>query len=110
MPQPLYRFLLAALALGFAAAFCVIVVPPLWASRDVFGALAAGFVNPYASGYSLDTICCWGVLAVWVVHEARSLGVRHGWIALLLGLAPGVATGFATYLLLRAGQVRERRD
>ena len=62
MPQPLYRFCLLALGLGFAIAFCVIVVPPLWASRDVFGALAAGFVNPYASGYSLDTICCWCVL------------------------------------------------
>lgn len=109
MPQPLYRFCLLALGLGFATAFCVIVVPPLWASRDIFGALAAGFVNPYASGYSLDTICCWCVLAVWVVHEARALRVRHGWVALLLGLAPGVATGFAAYLLLRAGQVRESR-
>jgi hypothetical protein len=70
----------------------------------VFGALAAGFVNPYAAGYAMDTICCWCVLTVWVIHEARAKGIRHGWIAVMLGLAPGVATGFAVYLLLRLSQ------
>lgn len=105
---PLYRYSLLAIGLGFAAAFCAIVVPPLLRSLDVWGAFAAGFVNPYASGYALDTICCWGVLAVWVLHDARVLGVRHGWLCLLLGLAPGVATGFAVYLLMRSAQVREQ--
>ncbi|MDD3763043.1 MAG: DUF2834 domain-containing protein [Nevskiales bacterium] len=101
----MFQTVLVVLALGFAAAFSIIVVPPLLASGDLFGALAAGFVNPYASGYSLDTIMCWCVLAAWVVHEARSAGVRHGWVALLLGLVPGVATGFAVYLLLRMRQL-----
>ncbi|WP_369010820.1 DUF2834 domain-containing protein [Klebsiella pneumoniae] len=31
-------------------------------------------------------------------------GIRHGWVALLLGVVPGVATGFAVYLLIRLNQ------
>lgn len=103
--KPIYRFAYMALAAAFALAFAVIVAPPLLASGDIPGAFAAGFVNPYASGYSLDVILCWCVLAVWVVQESRELGIRHGWIALLLGVAPGVATGFAVYLLLRERQL-----
>ena len=103
----MYRYLYIALGLGFAAAFGVLVVPPLVASGDVFGAFAAGFVNPYSSGYSLDVFFCWAILAVWVVQEAKTRNVKHGWVALLLGVAPGVATGFAVYLLLRERQLSQ---
>ncbi len=101
----MYQFMYAALAVGFSLVFGILVVPPLLASGDIVGAFAAGFVNPYASGYALDAIFCWFVLAVWVVQEARTQGVRHGWVALLLGVAPGVATGFGVYLLMRARQL-----
>jgi len=90
----------------FTLFFAVIVIPPLIDSGDVIGALAAGFVNPYASGYSFDVIMCWFVLAVWVWYEASSGNVKRGWICLLLGLFPGVAVGLAAYLLLRHQQVR----
>lgn len=103
-----FKILLVALGAGFALAFCVMVVPPLLESGDVMGAFAAGFVNPYSSGYALDAIMCWCVLAVWVIYERKALSLRHGWIALLLGIAPGVATGFAFYLLLRTQQLREK--
>lgn len=96
--------LVAALGLGFAAAFCAIVVPALIAQPDVVAAALAGFVNPFAAGYALDTIFCWLVLAAWVGHEARTRQVRHGWIALVLGVVPGVATGLAAYLLIRSRQ------
>jgi hypothetical protein len=99
-----FRILLWLLAVGFAAAFCVIVGPPLLAQPDVVGAFAAGFVNPYASGYALDAIMSWCVLALWVAYEAKTAGIRHGWVALLLGVVPGVATGFAVYLLMRLRQ------
>ena len=46
----------------------------------------------------------WSVLAIWVLYEARMKGIRHGWIALALGVVPGVATGFGVYLLLRLNQ------
>lgn len=105
----MYQILLIALGVGFAALFGALVMPPLLESGDVFGAFAAGFVNPFAAGYAADAIFCWAVLAVWVVYEARTLGVRHGWVALLLGIAPGVATGFAAYLLMRLRQVSVER-
>ena len=104
MDIKVFRTALCIWAAGFALAFIIIVMPPLLANPDVIGAFAAGFVNPYASGYALDTIMCWCVLATWVVYEARAKGMRHGWVALLLGVVPGVATGFAVYLLLRLRQ------
>lgn len=99
-----FRVFLLLLAVGFAAAFVVVVVPPLVESRDIVGAFAAGFVNPFSSGYALDVIMCWLVLAVWVIYEAKAYGIKYGWVALLLGIVPGVATGFAIYLLLRMNQ------
>jgi len=83
------------------------VVPSLVANLDVVGAFAAGFVNPYASGYSTDVIVCWGILAAWVAYEARAYSVKHGWICLVLGVVPGVAVGLALYLLVRSKQVSE---
>ena len=109
MSRKLFAILLVLLGAGFALAFCLIVIPPLLANPDIVGAFAAGFVNPYSSGYSLDVITCWCVLAAWVAYEARNDGIRHGWIALLLGIVPGVATGFAVYLLLRLRQQAVRR-
>lgn len=91
---------------GFAVAFAVLVVPAVLETGDVPGAFAAGFVNPFASGYALDAICCALLLALWVLHERRHHGVRHGWIAVLLSVAPGVATAFAFYLVLRSRQGR----
>ena len=103
MSESVFKSLLWLLALGFAAAFAYLCIPPLIENPDIWGALMAGFVNPYSSGYSTDVIMCWWVLAVWILYE-RGQGVRHGWVALLLGLVPGVATGFAAYLLIRLKQ------
>lgn len=109
MSDSAYRVLLIVLGLGFAAAFAAICVPPLIENPDVIGALGQGFVNPYASGYSLDVLTCYAVLAVWIIWERQSAGVRHGWIALIVGAVPGVATGFALYLLLRLAQLPRGR-
>jgi drug/metabolite transporter (DMT)-like permease len=100
----LFQALLVAIAAAFAMAFGAVVLPPLIQSRDIVGAFTAGFVNPYASGYAMDTISCWCVLTTWVIHEKRRKGIKHGWLALLLGVVPGVATGLAVYLLLRLKQ------
>jgi hypothetical protein len=99
-----FQWMVGAVGVAFALAFIGIVVPALMRNPDVFGAFAAGFVNPFASGYALDAISCWLILAMWVVYEARTQGIRHGWMAIVLGIAPGVATGFAFYLILRARQ------
>jgi hypothetical protein len=102
----LFRAALILLGGGFALFFVLYVAPPLFPDMDVAGAFAAGFVNPFAAGYSTDTIMCWFVLASWIVYEKAKHGVKHGWIPLLLGLVPGVATGFALYLLIRMRQGR----
>ncbi len=106
MSRRAFQIIVGALGLLFALFFAVVVLPPLGADPDVLGAFAAGFVNPYAAGYATDAIMCWCVLATWVVYEAKTQGIRHGWIAVVLGLVPGVATGFAFYLLLRLRHAR----
>ena len=106
MSTSLFRGLVILIGSLFTLAFVVVVVPPLVRHPDVIGALAAGFVNPFASGYSLDTLSCWCLLAVWVVFEAREHGVRFGWVALVVGLVPGVAAGLSVYLLIRLKQQR----
>ncbi|MEL7476817.1 MAG: DUF2834 domain-containing protein [Cyanobacteria bacterium J06555_12] len=104
----MFKALLLFAALFFATYFAVVVVPPLIADPDILGAFAAGFVNPYSSGYSTDVLVCWGILATWIVYEATTYSVKYGWACLLLGIVPGVAVGFALYLLVRAKQIQER--
>jgi hypothetical protein len=107
MSTAAFRLLLVALAAALAVAVVVLVVPPFLRDPDPLAVVAAAFVNPYAAAFSLDAVLCWLVLAVWVAYEAKVRGVRRGWVALVLGLVPGVAAGFAAYLLLRLRQERE---
>ena len=101
------RVAVIAVGLAFTALFSGLVVPPLIDDPDILGAFGAGFVNPYASGYSADVIACWVILAIWIVFEARSRSVKHGWLCLVVGVVPGVAVGFAAYLVLRSNQIAE---
>lgn len=101
MNKKIFNQIIIILGFTFAVVFSVIVIPPFFNNPDVFGAFAAGFVNPYSTGYSLDTIFCWIILAVSVIHEQETKKIKYGWIALVLGVVPGVATGIAFYLWLR---------
>lgn len=92
------------LGAGFAVFFFVYVLPPAWQSGDLVGVFAAGFVNPFAAGYSTDVIVCALILWLWVFYEAALFGVRHGWIVIPLSLFPGVAVALAVYLVLRSRQ------
>lgn len=103
MSKKLFKISVITMGLLFTLIFSIVVVPPLIENPDVIGALAAGFVNPYASGYSTDVFCCWFILFIWVVYELPR--VKYGWICLILGLVPGVALGFALYLYLRTQQL-----
>lgn len=105
MSEQAFKLVVSAIGIGFALFFVVTVVPPLVENPDVIGAAMAGFVNPYAAGYATDTILCWFVLAVWVIYEASNRDVKHGWLCLLIGVVPGVASGFALYLVLRSTQI-----
>jgi hypothetical protein len=105
MNPRLFHTSVLTVALAFTGLFGVVVIPPLIEHPDVLGAFAAGFVNPYASGYSSDVIACWLILAIWVVFEARTQSVKHGWTCLALGIVPGVAVGLAAYLVIRSKQL-----
>lgn len=105
MSKFVFESVVAALGVAFAAMFVIIVVPPLVQSGDVFGAFAAGFVNPFSTGYSLDVILCAMILFAWIIYERSAVGIKHGWIAIPLSFVPGVATGFAFYLVLRSRQL-----
>jgi Protein of unknown function DUF2834 len=102
-----YKLALVLVAIGFSLIFCVVVVPPLIENPDVLGAFSAGFVNPYAAGYSSDVLFCWAALAILVVYEAKVLSVKYGWVCLVLGIIPGVAVGFALYFLIRHAQITQ---
>ena len=104
MTVQIFRLSLLLLAAAFTITFLAICIPPFLENPDLVGAFTGGFVNPYATGYTLDIFATWGVLAVWVIYEARAKGIRHGWVALALGVVPGVAVGFACYLLVRQKQ------
>lgn len=108
MNDSVFRWLNYFCAGVFTLAFIFLVIPALLQDFDIIGAFAAGFVNPFASGYSTDVIVCWAVLAIWVRFEAVRYSVRHGWVCLLLGIVPGVAVGFALYLVLRQHQLTVR--
>ncbi len=108
MSEGTFKSIVIAIALIFTGLFCVIVVPPLLADPDILGAFGAGFVNPFASGYSADVISCWFILAVWVWYEARAHSIKYGWVCLFLGVVPGVAVGFALYLVIRLNQLGNR--
>ena len=110
MSKTVFEVLVIGLGAVFTIAFCVIVVPPLLESGDVLGAFAAGFVNPFSSGYSLDVIVCAFILIAWVLYERSALGIKHGWIAIPLSFVPGVATAFAFYLLLRTRQLDRSKE
>ncbi|EKF74219.1 hypothetical protein A11A3_09475 [Alcanivorax hongdengensis A-11-3] len=106
MSDRVFRLSLVLVALLFCGVFAAVVIPPLLANPDVISAALAGFANPYAAGYSTDVILCWVVLAIWVLFERQRYRLRGGWLALLLGVVPGVAVGFALYLLMRHRQLK----
>jgi len=105
MAETIFKTIIIAATLVFLAVFAFVVTPPLLENPDVVGAFAAGFVNPYSSGYSTDVLACWVILSAWIIYERQTLGIRHGWLCIVLGLIPGVALGFALYLLMRMRQL-----
>ena len=108
MSDKVFRIGIISIAIIFTIIFCIVVIPPLIENPDFIGAFASGFVSPYSSGYSADVFCCWAILLIWVIYESPK--VKYGWICLLLGIIPGVAVGFALYLLLRMHQFNAKND
>lgn len=107
MSEKVFKYSLILTAVLFVVIFGIVVVPAFFSNPDIVNFFISGFVNPYASGYSTDVILCWVVLCIWVVYEASNRSVKYGWVCLALGVVPGVAVGFALYLVIRHGQVND---
>ena len=108
MSEKIFKSLVLGFALLFTIAFFVLMTPSFLQNPDIIGAFAAGFVNPYASGYALDTIVCGLILFTWIIYEANTLGIKYGWICILLSFIPGVAVGFGLYLFIRHNQLKHK--
>lgn len=104
MKKRLFKISLLMVALVFTIIFIVVVIPPFIESPNILAAFKAGFVNPFAAGYSFDVFCCWFILLFWVLYDYPK--VKYGWVSLIIGVIPGVAVGFAVYLLLRTSQLK----
>ncbi len=104
--KTVYFTVLGIVGIGFAAFFFITLGSLLFTNPDIFAALKAGYVNPYSSAFATDAMACWVVLAAWVIYEKFEKGIKYGWIALLIGLVPGVATAFALYLVMRMRQLK----
>jgi hypothetical protein len=106
MPETRFDWILIALGLGFVVTIGVVVVPTFLADGlNVVTALDDAFANTYASGFAIDTLFTYFVLAAWVIYEYQYRAVQHGWVALVLGLVIGVAAGLVFYLLIRHREI-----
>lgn len=73
---------------------------------DVGAAIRLAFANPVSSSLSIDVLIAFAVFVVWVVPEARRIGMRAGWIYPLLGLLIAFAFAFPLFLLMRERHLR----
>lgn len=104
MNEKTFKLSLALFAAIFLAVFIFYVSPNALADGDIIGSFAAGFVNPYATGYSIDVIMCWFIMSAWILYERQQYGYKYGYLCIALGMMPGAAVGFALYLYLRMKQ------
>lgn len=105
MKNTIYKLALGITSLIFIIYFGINVAAPILNGTSITTAMNGGFVNSFASAYSMDAILSWVVLALWVIYEHKE--VKHGWVCLLLGLVPGVVVGFALYLVLRMRHIKK---
>jgi hypothetical protein len=102
MPNTRFGQIVIALAAACMATLAVVVLPTFVADGlDIGRAFDLAVVNPYASGFATDVFFTYAILITWVVYEAKYRDVRHGWVAVVLGLLLSVALGLALYLLIR---------
>jgi len=101
MKESTFKLLLILIAIGFVVFAAVVFFAPIIENPDIIGVLKAGFVNPYATAYSVDLIACWVVLIIWIIFERNQLKIKNGWVCIPIGLTLGVVVGLVIYLLLR---------
>ncbi|MDB5984961.1 MAG: hypothetical protein JWR16_14 [Nevskia sp.] len=76
------------------------------ASFDLYKFLRFGFVNPAAASMTIDLTVAFIAFAIWVVPEARRVGMRGGWLYPLLGFFVAFSFAFPLFLCLRERHLR----
>ncbi len=71
--------------------------------------LAAGFVSPLAGSITSDFLIGSVPVLVWMVVEARRLGMRHRWVYVVTTFLVAFALTCPLFLLLREVRLRELR-
>jgi len=84
MNEKVFRVLLIIIAVGFILFALMFFFPPIIKDPDIIGVLRAGFVNVYATTYSIDLIACWVVLIFWIFHERHIYQIKLGWVCIPL--------------------------
>jgi hypothetical protein len=110
MNETIFKRAILIAASIFLAVFLFYTLPAAIELNDVIASFAAGFVNPLATGYSVDVIACAFILIFWILFEAKNHGIRYGWPCIILCFVPGVAVGFTAYLLIRQKQFNARSN
>jgi len=101
----IFKAILVLVIIGFTVFFFAYFLPPIIKDPDIVVILQSGFVNSYATGFSIDLIACWVVLILFVFYESKTKSIKYGWVCILLGLVPGVVVGWSVYLILRNSQL-----
>jgi hypothetical protein len=73
---------------------------------DVAGFVAGGFANPAAASLSCDILVVALAASLWMVVEARRLGIRHAWVWPGLGWLVAMAFAVPLFFAVREGRLR----
>ena len=73
---------------------------------DYLEFIRQGFANDASSSMTVDVFVAAIAFCIWVVHEARRLGIAHGWVYIVLTFGIAFAFAFPLFLLIREGHLK----
>ena len=69
--------------------------------------LAGVFANPASSSIGVDILVAATAFNVWMIGEARRLGMKHAWIYVVITFLVAFACACPLFLLMRERKLRE---
>lgn len=63
-------------------------------------------VNPAAASALMDLTFAYIILAIWMVIEARRVGMRFGWLYIVVAVGISLAFGLGLFLMMRERRLR----
>lgn len=77
---------------------------------DLFAFISGGLANPAAASLTMDiTIACLTGF-IWMIAEARRIGMKHVWVYIVLGCSIAFAFAFPFFLFMREGVIHHRKN